>query len=53
MKNKILLLLIILFSKTSLFAEDLVIEAQSISIDKEKQNTIFEKNCVSSKPSFL
>ena len=45
MKNKLLLLLLIFFSKNS-FAENLFITAENISLDKNKNLSIFEKNVV-------
>ena len=45
MKNKLLLLLLIFFTKNS-FAENLFITAENISLDKNKNLSIFEKNVV-------
>ena len=45
MKNKILSILIIFFS-TELYSKDLLIEAKSITIDKDKKVTLFQNNVV-------
>ncbi len=45
MKNKLLLLLLIFFTKNA-FAENLFITAENISLDKNKNLSIFEKNVV-------
>ena len=46
MKNKILLILILLFLKNNTFAENLLIQAKDITLDKNKELSIF-KNEVS------
>ena len=45
MKNKLLLILLIFFTNNS-FAENLFITAENISLDKNKNLSIFEKNVV-------
>ena len=45
MKNRILSILIIFFS-TELYSKDLLIEAKSITIDKDKKVTLFQNNVV-------
>jgi LPS-assembly protein len=46
MKNNFLFIIFIFFFKTSVFAENLIIEAKNISIDKNKTITVFEKEVV-------
>ena len=46
MKNKLLLFFCFIFFSSKLFAEDLLIEAKKISINKNSQITIFEDEVV-------
>ena len=42
MKNKIVFFLFYLFFKSNLFADNLFIQAKDITIDKNKETTIFK-----------
>ena len=44
MKNKFLLIFITIFLSTKLFAENIFIEAKNISLDKEKEISIFRND---------
>ena len=44
MKNNIILLTVLLLINSSLFAENILIEAKNISLDKDKKTSIFENN---------
>ena len=44
MKNKIILLVVLLLTNSSLFADNILIEAKNISLDKDKKTSIFEDN---------
>ena len=44
MKNKFIILILLLLINSSLFAENILIEAKNISLDKDKKTSIFEDN---------
>ena len=44
MKNNIILLTVLLLINSSLFADNILIEAKNISLDKDKKTSIFENN---------
>ena len=46
MKNKIFIIFLSFFLNSFLNAENLVIEAKNISLDKKKETSIFEKEVV-------
>tara|TARA_B100001057_G_C22719577_1_gene899170 strand:- start:761 stop:1105 length:345 start_codon:yes stop_codon:yes gene_type:complete len=46
MKNKFLILLLILITSTSVIAQELYIEARNISLDKKNQISVFENDVI-------
>ena len=46
MKNKFFIIFITFFFATFLLAEEFIIEAKNITLDKDKKNTIFKNSVI-------